>query len=216
MSSDETRHLPEPVERDLHWQSIEIDKSAHAALMGQKPVVLWFTGLSAAGKTTVANLVEKRLHALGRHSYLLDGDNVRQGLNADLGFSDEDRAENIRRVAHVAKLMVDAGLITLVSFISPFRAERAMARGLFEEHEFYEIFIDTPLAVAEERDPKGLYKKARSGQLKNFTGIDSVYEVPQAPDIHIETVRMSAQQAATHVVDHLIRQGCLASSHAVA
>lgn len=215
MSSDEMRHLPELAERDLYWQSIEIDKIAHAALMGQKPVVLWFTGLSAAGKTTVANLVEKRLHALGRHSYLLDGDNVRQGLNADLGFSDEDRTENIRRVAHVAKLMVDAGLITLVSFISPFRAERAMARGLFEEHEFYEIFIDTPLAVAEERDPKGLYKKARSGQLKNFTGIDSVYEAPETPDIRIETVHMSAQEAATHVVDYLMRKGCLASGAAV-
>ncbi|UZE28332.1 adenylyl-sulfate kinase [Pseudomonas asplenii] len=215
MSSDETRRLSEPAERDLYWQSIEIDKSAHATLMGQKPVVLWFTGLSAAGKTTVANLVEKRLHALGRHSYLLDGDNVRQGLNADLGFSDEDRAENIRRVAHVAKLMVDAGLITLVSFISPFRAERVMARALFEEHEFYEIFIDTPLAVAEERDPKGLYKKARSGQLKNFTGIDSVYEAPESPDIRIETVHMSAQEAATHVVDYLIRQGCLSVGQAV-
>ena len=154
--------------------------------MGQKGVTVWFTGLSGSGKSTIANLVEKRLHAEGRHTYILDGDNVRHGLNKDLGFTDEDRVENIRRVTEVAKLMVDAGLIVLVSFISPFRAERRMARNLIGEAEFVEVFVDTSLAEAERRDVKGLYKKARAGELKNFTGVDSPYEAPENPEIRIE------------------------------
>jgi len=166
---------------NIPWQKVEINKRAHAALNGHRPCVLWFTGYSGAGKSTIANLVEKRLHTLACHTYLLDGDNVRHGLNKDLGFTEGDRVENIRRVAEVARLMVDAGLVVLVSFISPFRNERHMARGLVEEGEFLEIFIDTPLPVAEQRDVKGLYKKARQGQLKNFTGIDSPYEPPREP-----------------------------------
>jgi bifunctional enzyme CysN/CysC len=162
--------------------------------------VVWFTGLSGAGKSTIANLVEKRLHALGRHTYLLDGDNVRHGLNKDLGFTEEDRVENIRRVAEVAKLMVDAGLIVLTAFISPFRAERRLARSLVGEGEFVEVFIDTPLAEAEKRDVKGLYKKARAGQLKNFTGVDSPYEEPESPEIRIDTTGMSPVEAAEKIV----------------
>jgi len=165
--------------------------------------VVWFTGLSGAGKSTIANLVEKKLHALGRHTYLLDGDNVRHGLNKDLGFTEADRVENIRRVAEVARLMVDAGLIVLVSFISPFRAERRMARELVAAGEFYEVFVDTPLSLAEQRDPKGLYKKARRGDLKNFTGIDSPYERPENPEIRIDTAAMSPEDAAEHIVAHL-------------
>jgi len=185
---------------NIHWQALDVSKRSRAAAKGQKPVILWFTGLSGAGKSTIANLVEKRLQAEGRHTYLLDGDNVRHGLNRDLGFSDGDRVENIRRVAEVAKLMTEAGLIVLVSFISPFRAERAMARALFEPDEFFEIFIDTSLAVTESRDVKGLYKKARAGQLKNFTGIDSPYEPPENPEIHIDTARLSPVEAAERIV----------------
>ena len=159
--------------QNVHWQALDITKAARAALNGQRPCVVWFTGLSGAGKSTIANLLEKRLHALGRRTYLLDGDNVRHGLNLDLGFTAADRVENIRRVAEVSRLMLDAGLIVLVSFISPFRAERRMARDLVEEAEFCEVFVDAPLALAEARDPKGLYRKARRGELKNFTGIDS-------------------------------------------
>ncbi len=170
---------------------------------------LWFTGLSGAGKSTIANLVEKRLHALGRHTYMLDGDNVRHGLNKDLGFTEADRVENIRRVAEVAKLMVDAGLIMLVSFISPFRTERRMARDLLEPGEFIEVFVDTPLAEAEQRDPKGLYKKARRGELKNFTGIDSPYEAPENPEIRLDTTRVSATEAADLIVEHLSKAGML-------
>jgi bifunctional enzyme CysN/CysC len=166
---------------NIHVQPVDIDKTARAAQKYQRPAVLWFTGLSGAGKSTIANLVDKKLHALGRHSYLLDGDNVRHGLCRDLGFTDADRIENIRRVAETAKLMVDAGLVVLTAFISPFRAERAMARGLFADGEFIEIHVDTPLAVAEERDVKGLYRKARRGELANFTGIDSPYEAPERP-----------------------------------
>ncbi|MFN4221510.1 MAG: sulfate adenylyltransferase subunit CysN, partial [Novosphingobium meiothermophilum] len=173
--------------QNVHWQALDISREAHAALKRQKPRVLWFTGLSGSGKSTIANLVEKRLHAVGKHTFLLDGDNVRHGLNKDLGFTEADRIENIRRVGEVARLMTDAGLIVLTAFISPFRAEREMVRGLMAPGEFVEIFVDTPLEVAEARDVKGLYRKARSGQLKNFTGIDSPYEAPENPDFRIDT-----------------------------
>ncbi|MBL8769994.1 MAG: sulfate adenylyltransferase subunit CysN [Phenylobacterium sp.] len=181
---------------NIHWQATDVDKAARAAAKGQKPRVLWFTGLSGAGKSTIANLVEKRLHAEGRHTYLLDGDNVRHGLNRDLGFTEEDRVENIRRVGEVAKLMADAGLIVLTAFISPFRAERRMVREMMPEGEFVEVFVDTPLAEAEKRDVKGLYAKARKGELKNFTGIDSPYEAPEAAEIRIDTTAMTAEEAA--------------------
>ena len=190
--------------QNVHWQAIDVNREAHAALKGQSPQVLWFTGLSGAGKSTIANLVERKLHALGRHTYLLDGDNVRHGLNRDLGFTEADRVENIRRVSEVARLMLDAGLITLVSFISPFRAERDMARSLAGDGNFLEIFIDAPLALAEQRDPKGLYLKARRGELKNFTGIDSPYEPPVAPDIHIDSQFESAEAAAERIVEALL------------
>ena len=195
--------------QNIHWQAIEVNKAAHAKLKGQRPAVVWFTGLSGAGKSTIANFVEKRLHALGRHTYLLDGDNVRHGLNKDLGFTEADRVENIRRVAEVSKLMLDAGLITLVSFISPFRTERDMARSLVQEGEFCEVFVDTPLGVAEERDPKGLYKKARRGDLKNFTGIDSPYEAPENPELRIDTTSLSPEDAAERIVEHLRTMGIL-------
>jgi bifunctional enzyme CysN/CysC len=172
--------------------------------MGQKPAVLWFTGLSASGKSTIANLVEKKLLASGHHTYLLDGDNVRHGLNKDLGFTDEDRVENIRRVAEVAKLMVDAGLIVLVSFISPFRSERRLARGLFAPGEFIEVHVDTPLEVAERRDVKGLYAKARAGELPNFTGIDSPYEAPEHAELVLDTTTVPAEQLAQRVVDRVL------------
>jgi len=189
--------------QNIHRQHVDINKQARALSKAQQPAVLWFTGLSGAGKSTIANLVEKKLHAAGQHTYLLDGDNVRHGLNRDLGFTDADRVENIRRVGEVAKLMVDAGLIVLTAFISPFRSERQMARDLVEEGEFIEIFIDTPLNVAEDRDPKGLYKKARRGELKNFTGIDSAYEAPETPDLHIKTTEMSSDAAADAIVEML-------------
>jgi bifunctional enzyme CysN/CysC len=188
---------------NIHFQHVDVDKAARASQKGQKPVVLWFTGLSGAGKSTIANLVEKKLHAMGRHSYLLDGDNVRHGLNKDLGFTEADRVENIRRVAEVAKLMVDAGLIVLTAFISPFRSERAMARSLLAEGEFVEIYVDTPLEVAETRDVKGLYRKARRGELLNFTGIDSPYEAPEAPELRIDTVDHTPEQAADRVIAKL-------------
>jgi bifunctional enzyme CysN/CysC len=194
---------------NIHWQALDIHKGSRAALKGQKPCVLWFTGLSGAGKSTIANLVEKQLHALGRHTYLLDGDNVRHGLNRDLGFTDTDRVENIRRVAEVAKLMTDAGLIVMVSFISPFRAERRMARSLFDFGEFLEVHVDTPLAVAESRDVKGLYAKARRGELKNFTGIDSPYEAPEKPEIYVDTSKATAEESASAIVDELRKAGML-------
>jgi bifunctional enzyme CysN/CysC len=196
---------------NIHVQHVDIDKARRAALKGQKPCVLWLTGLSGAGKSTLANLVEKKLHALGRHTYILDGDNVRHGLTKDLGFTAADRVENIRRVAEVAKLMVDAGLIVLTAFISPFRAERRMARSLLGEGEFIEVFVDAPLRVAEERDPKGLYRKARRGEIKNFTGIDSPYEAPEAPELRIDAAGQDAEAAAETVLATLRRLGVLAS-----
>jgi bifunctional enzyme CysN/CysC len=189
---------------NVHWQPTDITRQHHAALKNQRPAVLWLTGLSGAGKSTIANLVEKRLARMNRHTFLLDGDNVRHGLNKDLGFTQADRIENIRRVGEVAKLMTDAGLIVITAFISPFRAERDMVREMMRPGEFVEIFVDTPLATAEARDVKGLYKKARSGQLKNFTGIDSPYEAPTAPEIHIDTTKMSPEQAAEQIIRKLI------------
>ncbi|HEX7012030.1 MAG TPA: sulfate adenylyltransferase subunit CysN [Steroidobacteraceae bacterium] len=195
--------------QNIHWQALDVNKKARSALKGQRACVLWFTGLSGAGKSTIANLVEKRLHALGRHTYTLDGDNVRHGLNKDLGFTDADRVENIRRVAEVAKLMVDAGLIVLVSFISPFRSERRLARELLEPGEFFEVFVDTPLEEAERRDPKGLYRKARSGELRNFTGIDSPYERPEHPEIHLRTALTSPEESAEQILSVLRESGML-------
>jgi len=192
---------------NIHWQAMDVNKVSRAALMHQKATVLWFTGLSGAGKSTIANLVEKKLHALGRLTYLLDGDNVRHGLNRDLGFTDQDRVENIRRVGEVAKLMTDAGLITLVSFISPFKAERQMARELLGEGEFMEIFVDTSLAEAEKRDVKGLYAKARRGELKNFTGISSPYEAPENAELRVDTGISSPEDAAEQVVQLLVARG---------
>ena len=194
---------------NVHWQAVDVNKQAHGSIKGHKPCVLWFTGYSGAGKSTIANLVEKKLFTENRHTYLLDGDNVRHGLNKDLGFTEADRVENIRRVAEVAKLMVDAGLIVITAFISPFRSERRSARALLDAGEFVEVFIDTPIALAEERDPKGLYKKARSGQLKNFTGIDSPYEAPESPEIHIDTTRISPEAAAERIVAALREKGML-------
>ncbi|MBP6762048.1 MAG: adenylyl-sulfate kinase, partial [Thauera sp.] len=194
---------------NIHLQHMDVDKIARASIKHQQGCVLWFTGLSGAGKSAIANLVEKKLHGLGHHTYLLDGDNVRHGLNKDLGFTDADRVENIRRVGEVARLMVDAGLIVLTAFISPFRAERSMARSLVEEGEFVEVFVDTPLEVAEQRDVKGLYKKARRGELKNFTGIDSPYEAPEEPEIRLDTTRLSLEAAADAVITTLRLRGVI-------
>jgi bifunctional enzyme CysN/CysC len=194
---------------NVHWQALEVTKSARSELNGHRAGVLWFTGLSGAGKSTIANLVEKRLHAQGIRTYLLDGDNVRHGLNKDLGFSEADRHENIRRVAEVSRLMVDAGLVVLTSFISPFRTERAMARALLEEGEFVEVHVDTPLDVAESRDTKGLYAKARRGELPDFTGIDSPYEAPENPEVRVDTTSMTPEEAAQVVVEHLRDRGLI-------
>ena len=190
--------------QNIHWQALDVTKARRAAMNGQMPQLLWFTGLSGAGKSTIANLVEKKLVALGKRTYILDGDNVRHGLSRDLGFSDADRVENIRRVAEVAKLMVDAGLIVLTAFISPFRAERQLARDLLEPGEFVEVHVDTPLDEAERRDVKGLYARARRGEIRNFTGIDSPYEPPEAPEIHIDTTRLSPEEAAERIVAHIL------------
>ena len=184
-------------------------KRVRSSQKGQRAGVVWLTGLSGAGKSTIANHAEEKLVARGRHTYLLDGDNVRRGLNRDLGFTEQDRVENIRRVAEVARLMVDAGLIVLVAFISPFRDERSTARELFEPGEFVEVYVDTPIAVAEARDPKGLYKKARRGELKDFTGIDSPYEPPEAPEIHLDTTQLSADAAADKILAYLGAAGFL-------
>ena len=195
--------------QNVHWQDLDINKQARAQSKHQRPCVLWFTGLSGAGKSTIANLVEKRLHDMGRHTYTLDGDNVRHGLNKDLGFTDADRVENIRRVAETSKLMVDAGLIVLVSFISPFQSERRMAREALEDGEFIEVYVSTPLSVCEKRDVKGLYAKARRGEIRNFTGIDSDYEPPENPELTLDTSKVTAADAAATIVDHLRRNGYL-------
>jgi len=193
--------------QNVHWQALDISREARALLMNQRAAVLWFTGLSGSGKSTIANLVEKKLHRMNRHTFLLDGDNIRHGLSRDLGFSDADRVENIRRVGEVARLMTDAGIIVITAFISPFSAERKMVRDMMRPGEFIEVHIDTPLAEAERRDVKGLYKKARAGQLANFTGIASPYEPPSSPDIRIDTTKMTAAEAATLIVEHLIGPG---------
>ena len=185
---------------NIHWQRVDIDKATRASIKHQQPRCIWFTGLSGAGKSTLANLLERRLHAAGRHTYLLDGDNVRHGLNRDLGFTEADRVENIRRVAEVARLMVDAGLVVLVSFISPYRADRRMARELFAPEEFVEVFVDAPLVECERRDTKGLYAKARRGELKNFTGIDSAYEPPETPEVHLRTDQLDAEACALQII----------------
>jgi bifunctional enzyme CysN/CysC len=202
-STTEPKNSPHVV----HWQHMDVSKTARAALMGQKPCVLWFTGLSGAGKSTVANLVEIKLLALGRHTILLDGDNIRHGLNKDLSFTAEDRVENIRRIGECAKLFVDAGIIVLAAFISPFRRERRMARDMLEPDEFIEIFLDTPLAVCEQRDTKGLYKKARAGAILNFTGIDSPYERPEAAELALNTTTLSPQDCADRVIAELLLRG---------
>jgi bifunctional enzyme CysN/CysC len=194
---------------NVQWQALDVNKAARSALKGQKPCVLWFTGLSGAGKSTIANLVDKKLHSLKRHTYLLDGDNVRHGMNKDLGFTAADRVENIRRISEMAKILIDAGLIVSTAFISPFRTERQMARALLGDGEFIEIFVDTPLNVAEQRDPKGLYKKARRGDLKNFTGIDSPYEAPEQPELRIDTTSLSPEDAADTIVAYLQQRGFL-------
>ncbi len=194
---------------NIVWQALAVDKRHRAAIKHQKPVVIWMTGLSGSGKSTIANMLEARLHDLNRHTYILDGDNVRHGLNRDLGFTAADRVENIRRVGETAKLMVDAGLITIVSFISPFRSERRMVRDLLEDGEFVEVFVDTPLSVCEERDPKGLYRRARAGEIRNFTGIDSEYQPPEAPELHVRTTEVNPEQAVEMLIEYLEQHGVL-------
>lgn len=196
---------------NIHWQPVEVRKQHRQALNGHRSAVVWLTGLSGAGKSTLGNRLEQRLHAAGMRTYLLDGDNVRHGLNRDLGFTAEDRVENIRRVAEVAKLMVDAGIIVITAFISPFRAERQMARGLMGEGEFIEVYVDTPLEIAEARDVKGLYRKARRGELRNFTGIDSPYEVPEAPELRVDTTQVDVAQATDRLYRRLQDLGVLSA-----
>ncbi len=197
---------------DTRWQIVDVDRTSRAALSGHRPAVVWLTGLSGAGKSTIANLVEKRLHALGVRTYLLDGDNLRHGLNKDLGFTDEARQENIRRASEVAALMADAGLVVIGAFISPFEADRVAARGRVAVGEYFEVFVDAPLSLAETRDPKGLYRKARAGELRGFTGIDSPYEIPTDPELRIDSVSMSAEAAATAIVD-MLRAGGIINAH---
>jgi bifunctional enzyme CysN/CysC len=192
---------------NIHWQMLEVSREARASQKGQRSAVIWFTGLSGSGKSTIASALEKRLYSLGLHTYVLDGDNVRHGLNRDLGFTDADRVENIRRVAEVARLMADAGLIVLVSFISPFRSERRLARSLMHEGQFVEVFVDAPLDVCESRDPKGLYKKARRQEIRNFTGIESPYEAPEHPEVRLDTTALSAEQAVDRLLGYLDAQG---------
>lgn len=192
----------------VHLQKFDVDVVRRAKLKGQSPCVIWFTGLSGAGKSTLANLTESKLVAAGRHTYVLDGDNLRHGLTADLGFSDADRAENVRRIAEVAKLMVDAGLIVLCALISPLQSDRAIARGLFRKGEFIEVFVDAPLAEVERRDPKGLYKRARRGEISNFTGIDSPYDAPKNAEIHIETSLTSAEEGVASVLKLVLEMQC--------
>jgi bifunctional enzyme CysN/CysC len=194
---------------NVHWQAVDVNKEARAAMKGQKPVVLWFTGLSGSGKSTIANLVEKALTAEGKHTYLLDGDNVRHGLNRDLGFTDADRVENFRRVGETTRLFVDAGLIVLTAFISPFRSERRMARELVGAGEFLEVFVDTPIEICMQRDPKGLYEKAKAGKIKNFTGIDSPYEAPEGAELTIKTVEATPEAHAEAIVKYLRDKGYL-------
>ncbi len=194
---------------NIVWHKHEINKTTRAESLGQKPRVLWLTGLSGSGKYTLANLLEKKLHEQGKHTYLLDGDNVRHGLCGDLGFSDKDRVENIRRISEVAKLFVDSGLVVLTAFISPFQTDRDFCRNLLAEGEFIEVFVDTPLEVCEQRDPKGLYKKARSGEIKHFTGIDSAYEAPSAPEVHLPYQEESAEDTAERLFNLLTEKGLL-------
>ncbi|ENK2913134.1 adenylyl-sulfate kinase [Vibrio alginolyticus] len=203
MTSPYQKKRNESVSDDVVWHNTSVTHEDRVALKQQKPVVLWFTGLSGSGKSTVANAVESKLLALGKHSYLLDGDNVRHGLNKDLGFSDLDRIENIRRIGEVAKLFVDAGNIVLTAFISPFISDREQVRQLMQQGEFLEVFVDTPLAICEQRDPKGLYKKARAGEIKHFTGIDSEYQAPISPEIHIKTAELSVEACADQVIQAL-------------
>lgn len=202
-------NMREVVTDNIHWQTVEVDKDARRRQAGHGSAVVWLTGLSGAGKSTLANMLEKRLHAMGKRTYLLDGDNVRHGLNKDLGFTDADRVENIRRVAEVARLMVDAGVIAITAFISPFRADRRIARDLMGAGEFIEVFVDTPLAVAEARDPKGLYRKARRGELKNFTGIDSPYEAPEHAEVRIDTTSISVEASSEQLLQVLTQLGVL-------
>ena len=194
---------------NVYWQTMYIDKQSRAEQKHQRPSVLWFTGLSGSGKSTIADIVEQKLHAMDRHTYLLDGDNVRHGLSRDLGFTDVDRVENIRRIGEVSKLMVDAGLMVQTAFISPFKAERRMVRDLMDQGEFLEIYIDAPLEVCEQRDPKGLYKMARAGKIKNFTGYDSPYEEPEHYELRLDTVELSAEQAADKIIEYLEQNGYL-------
>jgi bifunctional enzyme CysN/CysC len=197
---------------NVHWQPLLVDKVQRAAIKQQRPAILWFTGLSGAGKSTVANLVEQRLNVMGRHTMLLDGDNLRQGLSRDLGFTETDRVENIRRAGEVAKLLTDSGLVVLCSFISPYRADRDMVRNLVPEGEFIEIFVDTPIEECTRRDPKGLYAKAKAGQIKNFTGFDAPYELPLAPELHLRTTDHTSHELAEHVLDYMARKGVIAGS----
>jgi len=189
------------------WHELLVDKATRSQIKEQNPCLLWLTGLSGAGKSTVANIVEKKLNARGKHTYLLDGDNVRYGLNKDLGFTDDERVENIRRVGEVAKLFVDAGIITIASFISPFRSDRRLVRDLFESYEFIEVFVSAPLSVCEKRDPKGLYKRARTGEIPHFTGIDSDYETPTREHIVLDTTVLSAEQSADQLVEYMMDNG---------